>query len=89
MGWVIDVSFLCLDCRKRGDKRQIQRKKPVSMLDSTTGKVKKKIYIYIYIYIYMYLYMNEVGSTIYIYMYLYMNEVGSTVRKKSVKEKKE
>ena len=74
MGWVIDVSFLCLDCRKRGDKRQIQRKKPVSMLDSTTGKVKKKKYIYIYIYI---------------YMYLYMNEVGSTVRKKSVKEKKE
>ena len=72
MGWVIDVSFLCLDCRKRGDKRQIQRKKPVSMLDSTTGKVKKKIYIYIYIYIYMYLYMNEVGSTIYIYICTYI-----------------
>ena len=75
MGWVIDVSSLCLDGRKRGDKRQIQRKKPVSMSDLTTGKVKKKkIYIDIYIHI---------------YMYLYMNEVGSTVRKKSVKEKKE
>ena len=65
---MIDVSFLCLDCRKRGDKRQIQRKKPVSMSDLTTGKVKKKKYIYIY----MYLYMNEVGSTIYIYICTYI-----------------
>ena len=65
---MIDVSSLCLDGRKRGDKRQIQRKKPVSMSDSTTGKVKKKKYIYIY----MYLYMNEVGSTIYIYICTYI-----------------